>query len=91
MSGYAYDYDRHYLLPLMPGGPEPEFTFIMEMNFPSRARFEAMAASIVGDAALSQLLSEDEARYIDTSKSVRYRAERCASRMAPLIEAIAAE
>ncbi len=91
MGGYAYNYDRHYLLPLMPSAPEPDFTFIMEMNFPSRARYDEMAASIGADPALCQLLNEDEARYLDQSRMYRYRAERCASSMPPLIEAIAAE
>lgn len=91
MSGYAINYDRHYLHSFGPGRPEPDYDFVMEMNFPSRARFDAMAAGIVGDAALSQLLGEDEARYLDVSRNVHYRAERCASVMAPLIEAVAAE
>lgn len=91
MSGYAINYDRHYLHQLGPGRPEPEFDFVMEMNFPTRARFDEMAANIVNDPALSQLLSEDEARYLDTSRMFRYRAERCASVLAPIEEAIAAE
>jgi hypothetical protein len=91
MSGYAINYDRHYLHQLGPGRPEPEYDFVMEMNFPSRERFDAMAANIVGDPALSQLLAEDEARYIDPAWSVRYRAERCESLLAPLVEAVAAE
>ena len=91
MSGFAYNYDRHYLLPLMPGAPEPDYTFVMEMNFPSRERFEAMSAGIMGDPALSQLLAEDEARYIDPARSVRYRAEVCRTELAPLLEAVAAE
>ncbi len=91
MSGFAINYDRHYLHPLGPGAPVPEHDFIMEMNFPSRARFDEMSAGIVGDAALCRLLSEDEARYLDVSKNLTYRGERCASVMAPLMEAVAAE
>lgn len=84
MGGYAYNYDRHYLQPLMPGAPEPDYTFIMEMNFPSRARFDAMTAGIVGNPALAQLLGQDEANYIDPAWSVRYSAKLCVSEMAPL-------
>ncbi len=91
MGGYAYNYDRHYLQPLMPGAPEPEYTFTMEMNFPSRERFDAMGEAIMSDPALSRLLAEDEARYIIPERSVHYRAEVCRTELAPLIEAVAAE
>lgn len=84
MGGYAYNYDRHYLQPLMTGAPEPAYTFIMEMNFPSRARFDEMTASIVGNPALAALLGQDEANYIDPAWSVRYAATVCVSEMAPL-------
>ena len=91
MGGYAINYDRHYLHQLGPGAPVPSYDFIMEMNFPTRTRYDEMAATIVGDAALSQLLSEDEARYLDVGRSLTYRGERCSSVMAPLMEAGAAE
>lgn len=84
MNGYAHDYDRHYLHPLMPGAAEPYYSFVMEMNFASRDRFDAMAATIGSDPALSQLLAEDEARYIDRDSAVHYRAERCASALPPV-------
>jgi hypothetical protein len=89
MGGWAINYDRHYLHSFGPGRPEPDYDFIMEMNFPSRERFDAMTQSIVGNPALAQLLAQDEDNYLDRSWSVHYRAETCQSVLAPL--AVAAE
>jgi hypothetical protein len=84
MGGYARNYDRHYLQPLVPGQPEPDYTFIMEMDFPSRARFDEMTASIGGNPALAELLGQDEANYIDPAWSVRYAATLRVSELAPV-------
>ncbi|RYD91297.1 MAG: hypothetical protein EOP61_27860 [Sphingomonadales bacterium] len=90
MNGFAYNYDRHHLGPIAPGAPEPDHAFVMEMNFPSRARFEEMAATIGADPVLCQLLAEDEARYTDRDSAVHYKAEVCVSAMPPLAMVAAA-
>jgi hypothetical protein len=84
MNGYAYNYDRHFLCKITPDAPKPYYTFIMEMNFPSRARYEEMAANIVGDRTITQFIAEDEGRFIDRARAVHYTAEVSASVLAPL-------
>jgi hypothetical protein len=91
INGHACNYDRHYLYKMAPDGPEPYYTFIMEMNFPTRAGFAQVAANIAADPALGRLMAEDEARYIDRDCTVHYRAELSASVLAPLALASAAQ
>jgi hypothetical protein len=90
MNGYAYNYDRHYLHNMAPDAPEPPYTFVMEMNFPSAERYAEMGGKIVGDPTLSQLVAEDEARYIDRTSAVHYRAELSSSVLQPLKSVAAA-
>lgn len=84
MNGYAYNYDRHFLYRLAPDAPNPYYTFIMEMNFPSRARYEEMVANIVTDRTISQFIAEDEARFIDRASAMQCTAEVSTSVLAPL-------
>lgn len=74
VNGYAHSYIRRYLHRLAPDAPEPFYTFITEINFPSRERFEAMAAVIAGDATITQFVIEDEQRFIDRGSAVHYSA-----------------
>lgn len=84
INGYAYNYDRHYLYKLAPDAPAPYYTFVMEMNFPSRAILDQVTANIVGDPTLGRLIAEDEARFIDRDSAVHYAAELSASVLQPL-------
>jgi hypothetical protein len=84
-NGYAYNYDRHFLLKPTPDSPDPIYTFMMEMNFPARAGFDQMMAKIVGDATFAKLVAEDEARFIDRSSGIVYRAEASTSVLEPLV------
>jgi hypothetical protein len=84
MNGFAYTYDRHFLHRIKPDDKEPPYTFIMEMNFPSRARYEAMGKAIMSDPTLVQFVGEDEQRFIDRSSAVHYAGEMCASALQPL-------
>jgi hypothetical protein len=87
MNGYAYNYDRHFLYKVGPTAPEPDYTFIMEMFFPSRARYEEMGKAIVGDPTVVKMVAEDEERFIDRSSAVHYSAEMVASKLKPLAKA----
>ena len=84
INGYACSYDRHYLHQIAPDAPEPYYTFVMEMNFPSRASIDQVTANIAADPALGRLVAEDEARFIDRSSAVHYVAELSVSTLAPL-------
>jgi hypothetical protein len=84
VNGYAYNYDRHYLHKLAPDAPEPWYTFVMEMNFPSQAHFDQVTANIMADPTLARFVGEDEARYIDRGSAVHYAAELCASVLEPV-------
>jgi hypothetical protein len=84
VNGYAFNYDRHYLHKLAPDAPEPWYTFIMEMNFPSPASFDQVTANIMGDPTLASFVAADEARYIDRDSAVHYSAELCSSVLEPV-------
>jgi hypothetical protein len=86
-NGYAYEYNRHYLLKPTPESPEPPYTFMMELNFPNRAAFAQVEANIKNDPTLAKLLAQDQANYLDTASSVHYRAEASTSVLAPLAAA----
>jgi hypothetical protein len=79
MNGYAYNYDRHFLYRIAPEALEPYYTFIMNMNFPARSRFDQLSASIANDPTLTRFVAEDEARFIDRDSAVHYAAELCTS------------
>ena len=79
MNGVAFEYTRHFLLRLTPDAPEPYYTLITEMNFPSRARYEEMEANIAADPTISQFITEDEERCIDRASAVDYMADLSAS------------
>jgi hypothetical protein len=84
VNGYAYNYDRHYLYKITPGAPEPYYTFVMEMNFPSADSFAQISANIANDPTLARFIAEDEARYIDRDSAVHYRAEVSVSDLQPI-------
>ena len=79
VNGTAYCYDRHFLSAIAPGAPEPYYTFVMEMNFPSADHFMQMGAGIMADPTLSRFIAEDEARFIDRDSAVHYMAALCTS------------
>jgi EthD domain len=84
VNGYAHSYVRRYLHRLAPDAPEPHYTFITEINFPSRERFEEMAAVIAADGTIAQFVIEDEQRFIDRGAAVHYTAESAVSVLHPL-------
>ena len=83
-NGYAYTYDRHYLYKIAPDAPEPYYTFIMEMKFPTPDGFKQITANMVGDPTIKKLIAEDEARFIDRTSALFYIAEVSASVLEPL-------
>jgi hypothetical protein len=84
VNGYAHNYDRHYLCKIAPGAPEPYYTFVMEMNFPSPEVFDQVSVNIANDPTLARFVAEDEARYIDRESTVHYVAEVSVSALQPV-------